>query len=75
MRPRLRTARARKTVAPKFDQVRLLRVEFQPELPQPFPQLLQEPLGFPPVLKPQHGVISVADNDYIGTSQKAGTVK
>ncbi len=38
-------------VAPKLDQARFLRVQFQPELRQPFPQLLQEPLGFFPVLE------------------------
>ena len=31
---------------PKFNQARLLRVQFQPELPQAFLQLLQEPLRF-----------------------------
>ena len=32
--------------APKLDQARLLRVQFQPELPQAFPEFFQETLRF-----------------------------
>ena len=46
--------------APKFNQARFLRVQFQPELRQPFPQLLQELLCVLPMLEPQHGIIGVA---------------
>ena len=47
-------------IAPELHQARLLRVQFQPELRQPLPQLLQEPLRFCSLLEPQHGVVGVA---------------
>ena len=42
----------------KLDQPRLVRMQFQPELRQPFPKRVQEPFGFVPVLKPHHKVSS-----------------
>jgi hypothetical protein len=36
---------------PEFNQSCLVRMQFQSELRQPFPKLLQEPLGVRPVLK------------------------
>src|SRR3989442_11280535 len=47
-------------IAPEFNQARLVRVQFQPELPQPFPQLLQELLCFFSMLEPEHGIIGIA---------------
>src|ERR1035438_4455351 len=40
----------------ELDQPRLLRMQFQPELRQPFPKLLQEPFGLVAVLEPHHQV-------------------
>lgn len=37
---------------PELDQSCLFRTYFYPELGQPFPELLQEPFGGRPVLKP-----------------------
>src|SRR6266568_822549 len=50
---------------PELDQPRFLRVQFQPELPHPLPQLLQECFRFLPRLEPQHGIIGIADNDHV----------
>src|SRR4029079_16825457 len=47
-------------IAPELQQARVLWVQFQPELPQPFPQLLQEALCFCSMLEPQHSVVGVA---------------
>lgn len=41
---------------PEFDQPRLVRMHFQTEPDQPFPKLLQEPLGVSPVLKAHYKV-------------------
>src|ERR1017187_2154463 len=38
----------------ELDQPRLLRMQFQPELRQPFPKLLQYHLGLVAALKPPH---------------------
>jgi hypothetical protein len=38
---------------PKLDPARLVRVEFQPKLPQPLPEQLQKAVCFRSVLKPQ----------------------
>ena len=49
----------------KFDQSRLLRMEFQREARQPFPKLSQEPLGVLALLKADHQVVSVADKHHL----------
>ena len=33
-------------IAPEFNQARLLRIQLQPELPQPFPQVREKPFRF-----------------------------
>jgi len=53
--------------APELNQARFLRVQFQPEFRQPFPQLLQELLRVLPALEPQHGIVRVAHDDHITT--------
>jgi hypothetical protein len=40
-------------------------VWLQPELSEPSPQLLQEPLSFVSMLEPQYRVVRVSDNDHI----------
>src|ERR1700691_4871912 len=45
----------------KFDQSRLLRMEFQSEVRQPFPKLSQEPLSVFALLKADHQIVGVAD--------------
>jgi hypothetical protein len=40
-------------------------VKFQTELCQPLPELIQEPDGLGSMLKTQHKVVSVANDDYI----------
>ena len=52
-------------IAPEFDQARLLRVQFQSELPQPFPQVREKPFRFCPMLKPQHCVVRIPHHDDI----------
>jgi hypothetical protein len=42
--------------SPELYQARLFRMQFQPELSQPFPQLLQESLRYFPVLEPDDEV-------------------
>src|SRR5919198_2406369 len=51
--------------APELDQARFVWVQFQPELLQPFPKLLQESFCVFPMLKSQHGIIGVAYDDHL----------
>ena len=46
----------------RLDPARLVWREFQPKLPQPFPEILQEAIGFRLVLKPTTAVIRVSDS-------------
>src|SRR5579872_1792591 len=50
---------------PEFNQACLLRVQFQSVFGHALLQLLQKPLSFPPVLKPQHKVIRIPDDHHI----------
>ena len=48
----------------EFNQTRLLRMQLQPELRDPFPQVRRKWLRFALMLKPQNGVVGVAhDHD------------
>jgi hypothetical protein len=38
-------------VSPELDPARFVWMEFQPKLPQPFPEVLQKTVRFPPVLE------------------------
>src|SRR5208337_1801314 len=51
--------------APKFDPARLFRVQFQPELPQAFPEFVQKTLCLGPMRESRHGVIRIAHDDDI----------
>jgi hypothetical protein len=51
--------------SPKLDQPRFLRVQFQPELLHPLPQLLQEHFRVLPVLETQHSIIGVANHNHV----------
>jgi len=44
-------------------------VELHPIVRQPFPQLLQKPLRFLPVLKPEHKVVRVTDDNHIAAGE------
>jgi len=46
----------------ELDQPRLVRMQFQTELHQPFLEITQKPLGVRPILKAQHNVVGIADN-------------
>src|SRR5579875_2857619 len=52
-------------VAPEFDQARLVRVEFQPELPHTLPPCLEEPLGIGSLLESQNNVVGVPNDDNV----------
>src|SRR6185295_14126256 len=41
-----------------------IRMQFQPELPQALPPVLEELLRIRSMLEPQHRVIRIADHDY-----------
>ena len=47
---------------PEFNPARFVWVKFQPELLQPFPELLQEAVGLGQALKPEHIVVSIPDD-------------
>src|SRR5215469_2891353 len=49
--------------SPELNQTSLIRMQFQPELLQSFPPLLEESLCFRSVLKPQHHVVRVTNHD------------
>jgi len=61
--PRVRSVRLR--VTSERDQAGFLRVQFQPKLCQPFPQIVEEPASVRLVLEADDCVIRVADNDRI----------
>src|SRR4051794_18865309 len=52
-------------IAAELDQPSLFRVKFQTELRQPLPELIQEPDGLSSMLKTQHEVVSITNDDYI----------
>jgi hypothetical protein len=54
---------------PELDQPRLVRMQFQTELHQPFLKITQESFGVSPVLKAQHNVIGISDNYDIAPGQ------
>src|ERR1017187_3664482 len=45
----------------ELDQPRLPRMQFQPELCQPFPKFLEEPFGLVAVLETPHQIVRVAN--------------
>ncbi len=49
----------------EFDQTRLLRMEFQREIRQPFLKLSQEPLSVFAPLKADHQIVSVTDHHHL----------
>jgi hypothetical protein len=52
-------------VAAKLEYARFLRMQFQPELGEPFRQLLMEPCGVRLVLKTHHEVISPPHDNHV----------
>ena len=50
---------------PELDQPGLLRVQLQPELREPLPQVGQEPLCVPAMLEPHDEIVGVAHDDHI----------
>jgi hypothetical protein len=50
---------------PELNQPHLFRMQFQTERHQPLPKITQEPLGVSPILKAQHKIIGVTDDDDI----------
>src|SRR3989442_14483996 len=54
-------------LSPERDPPGLLRMQFQAELPQPFPQLLQESFRIRPLLKPHDEIVGIADDHYIAS--------
>ena len=67
---RLRLAEATRCTIPsgvpsELDQPRLLGMQLQAELREPFAKLCPEPLGVLPMPKPHHEVISPAHDDHI----------
>src|SRR5215472_10335 len=49
----------------EFNQPRFLRMQFQTELAQPFPELPAKPLGVRPVLESHDEIIGVPNSDYV----------
>src|SRR6266849_4889920 len=52
-------------IGPEFQQSRLLGVQLQPELCEPFTQLSQEPFSVRPVLKPHDEVVRIPHDDHV----------
>ena len=50
--------------SPELDPARLVWVKFQPELPQPFPKCLQETIRVGSMLKSEHIVVRIADDNH-----------
>jgi len=47
---------------PELHQPRLVRMQFQTELHQPFLKITQESFGVSPILKTQHNIVSIPDD-------------
>src|SRR5271170_6836477 len=54
-------------VPPEFDPARLVRVQFQSRLPQPFSQALAKTVRISSPLEPEDDVIRVADDDHLAS--------
>src|SRR5262249_30778960 len=52
---------------PELDQTRLVRMQFQTEPHQPFPELREEPLGVGSVLKAHHKIVGIPHDNDIAT--------
>ena len=52
-------------VPSELDQARLLGVQLQVELREPFAKVCLEPLGVIPILESHHGVVSEAHDDHV----------
>jgi hypothetical protein len=50
---------------PELNPARLVGVQFQPELPQPLPKILQKAIRFRPMLEPEYVIIRVPDDNNI----------
>ena len=51
----------------ELDQTRFLRMQFQPELPQPFRQCSAETFGVYPVLKRENHIVGVTCNEHLAS--------
>src|SRR5215831_19237170 len=52
-------------VPPELDPARLVRMQFQSKLPQPFPKILQKTVGFGLDLECRDGVIGITHDDHV----------
>src|SRR5271169_2275849 len=50
---------------PELDPARFIGMEFQPKLPQPFPEVLQEAVGLRLGLKPEDRVVGIPHHDHV----------
>src|SRR5690242_16360733 len=50
---------------PELNPARLVWVQFQPELPQPLPKFLQEPVRVSPMLKTENIIVGISDDNDI----------
>ena len=48
---------------PELNPARFIWMQFQPELPQPFPEFLQEAVSLGPMLETKNIIVSVSDNN------------
>src|SRR6202789_2226642 len=54
-------------IPPELDPTRLIRVQLQSELPQPFSQVLAKTVCVGPPLEAEDDVIRVTDNDHVAS--------
>ncbi len=52
-------------VPPELDPARLVRMQFQPKLPQPFPEVLQKAVGFRLRLASEDRVVGLPHHDHV----------
>ena len=57
-------------ILPEFNPARLVGVQFQPELPQPCPEFLQEAVCLGQVLESENIIISVSDDNDLEMSPR-----
>jgi len=58
---------------PELDPARLVWMEFQPKLPQPFPEILQKAVCLCLVLESDHATIRITDDDHVPVTSKNST--
>src|ERR1035441_2955479 len=54
-------------VPPELDPARFVRMQFQPKLPQPFPEIFQKAVGFRLRLESKDRIVGIPHHDHVSS--------